>query len=64
MKGVWSLAKRALANCCRNGVEELVEDVIRSINGIRICNRKVRGCILQPGLPFVALLYCIIYAEI
>ena len=50
-EGVWSLAKRALANSCPNDVEELVEDVIGSINAIRISTRKLRGCILQSGLP-------------
>jgi hypothetical protein len=64
-EGVWSLAKRALANSCPNDVEELVEDVIGSINAIRTSTRKLRGCILQSGLPsFFALEYCIIYAEI
>jgi hypothetical protein len=52
-EGVWSLARRALANGCPNDVEELVEDVIRSINRIRISSRKLRGCILQSGLPFL-----------
>jgi hypothetical protein len=52
MKGVWSLAKRALANSCPNDVEELVEDVIRSINSIRASTQKLRGCILQSGLPY------------
>jgi transposase len=50
-EGVWSLAKRALANNCPNDVEELVEDVIGSINAIRTSTRKLRGCILQSGLP-------------
>jgi transposase len=50
-EGVWSLAKRALANGCPNDVEELVEDVIRSINGIRISTRKLRGCVVQSELP-------------
>ncbi len=50
-EGVWSLAKRALANSCPNDVEELVEDVIGSINGIRMSTQKLRGCILQSGLP-------------
>ncbi len=50
-EGVWSLAKRALANSCPNDVEELVEDVIGSINRIRISTQKLRGCILQSGLP-------------
>jgi transposase len=34
-EGVWSLAKRELANSCPNQVDELMEDIIRSINGIR-----------------------------
>ena len=50
-EGVWSLAKRALANSCPNDMEELVEDVIGSINGIRSSTQKLRGCILQSGLP-------------
>jgi len=49
-EGVWSLAKRILANSCPNDVEELVEHVIRSINGIRVSTQKLRGCILQSGL--------------
>src|SRR6266403_1556200 len=49
-EGVWSLAKRALANSCPNDVEELVEDVIGSINRIRVSTQKLRGCILQSGL--------------
>jgi hypothetical protein len=48
--GVWSLAKRALANSCPNDVEKLVEDVIDSINGIRMSTLKLRDCILQSGL--------------
>jgi putative transposase len=50
-EGFWSLAKRALANSCPNDVEELVEDVIGSINASRISTRKLRRCILQSGLP-------------
>jgi hypothetical protein len=34
-KGVWSLAKRELANSRPDHVDELMEDIIRSINGIR-----------------------------
>ena len=45
IQGVWSLAKRALANSCPNDVEEVVEDVIGSINGIRISTQKLRGCL-------------------
>jgi transposase len=50
-EGVWSLAKRVLANSCPNDVEELDEDVIYSINGIRASTQKLRGCIVQSELP-------------
>jgi hypothetical protein len=50
-EGVWSLAKHELANSCPKDVEELMEDVIRSINRIRASPEKLRGCILQSELP-------------
>jgi transposase len=50
-EGVWSQAKRALANSCPRDVEELVDDLLRSINGIRSSPEKLRGCILQSELP-------------
>ena len=50
-EGVWSLAKRELANSCPHDVDELMEDVIRSINGIRTSSEKLRGCIVQSELP-------------
>lgn len=50
-EGVWSLAKRALANSCPNDLEELVEDVIDSINNVRSSRQKLRGCIMQSELP-------------
>lgn len=50
-EGVWSLAKRVLANRCPDDVDELMEDVIRSINGIRTSPTKLRGCIVQSELP-------------
>ena len=50
-EGVWSLAKRELANSCPKDVDELMEDIIRSINGIRSSPAKLRGCILQSHLP-------------
>ena len=60
-EGVWSLAKRALANSCPNDVGELVEDVIGTINAIRTSTQKLRGCILQSGLPLFCtrLLHCL-----
>jgi hypothetical protein len=63
-EGVWSLAKRALADSCPNDVGELVEDVISTINAIRTSTQKLRGCILQSDCLFLALDYCIVYAEI
>jgi hypothetical protein len=51
MKEFWSLAKRALANRCPNDLEELVENVIESINGIRNSTPKLRGYIVQSELP-------------
>ena len=45
-EGVWSLA-----NSCPDGVDELMEDIIRSINGIRTSPTKLRGCIVQSELP-------------
>jgi transposase len=51
-EGVWSLAKRELANSCPKDVDALMENVIRAINGIRSSPTKLRGCILQSELPF------------
>jgi transposase len=51
-EGVWSSAKRKLANGSPNDVQELMDDVIRSIESIRRSPAKLRGCILQSGLPF------------
>jgi transposase len=49
--GVCSLAKGELANRCPKNVEALMQDVIRSIDGIRASKEKRRGCILQSELP-------------
>jgi transposase len=51
-EGVWSLAKRELANSCPNDVDELMENILRSIEGIRNSPQKMRGCIAQSELPF------------
>jgi len=62
-EGVWSLAKRALANSCPNDVEELVEDVIDSINGIRTSTQKpTRLHTAIRSALFFALVHCISYA--
>ena len=50
-EGVWGLAKRALANSCPDDVDELMEDIMHSINHIRSSPTKLRGCILQSELP-------------
>jgi len=50
-EGVWSLAKRELANSWPDNVDELMEDIIRSIGRIRTSPQKLRGCIAQSELP-------------
>ena len=50
-EGVWSEAKRALANSCPRDVHDLMDDILRSIDGIRSSPEKLRGCILQSELP-------------
>jgi len=50
-EGVWSLAKRELANGCPLDVNQLMDQVIGSINEIQTSPEKLRGCILQSDLP-------------
>ena len=50
-EGVWALAKRALANSCPDNADELMEDIIHSINSIRTSPAKLRGCVVQSELP-------------
>lgn len=50
-EGVWAQAKRELANSCPDNRDELMEDIMRSINGIRTSQAKLRGCIVQSDLP-------------
>ena len=50
-EGVWAQAKRELANSCPRDVDERMEDILRSIDGIRSSPQKLRGCILQSDLP-------------
>ncbi len=50
-EGVWSQAKRDLANGCPHDVHELMDDLVRSIEKIRKSPAKLRGCILQSELP-------------
>jgi putative transposase len=50
-EGVWSLAKRDLANGCPLDRDQLLNHVIRSINRVRNSPAKLRGCILESDLP-------------
>ena len=50
-EGVWSQAKQYLANSCPDNGDELLDDVIRSINRIGRSPTKLRGCIMQSDLP-------------
>ena len=51
-EGVWALAEQQLANSCPNDVDELMEDILGSIDGIRNSQEKLRGCIVHSELPF------------
>jgi hypothetical protein len=49
----------------RKNVDELMEDILRSIERIKASPKKLRGCILQSDLPsFFVLSHCSIYAPI
>ncbi len=50
-EGAWAQAKAQLANSCSRDVDDLTEDILRSIDGIRSSPEKLRGCILQSELP-------------
>jgi len=50
-EGVWSLAKRDLANGCPLDVDQLMESVIASVNRLRRSPGKLRSCILESDLP-------------
>lgn len=46
-EGVWSLAKRALANGQPAAVDELMDQIVDAIDSIGRSPQKLRGCILQ-----------------
>jgi transposase len=50
-EGVWTLAKRDLANSCPHTLEDLMEDIVRSIEGTRGSLSRLRGCVTQSDLP-------------
>jgi len=51
-EGVWSLAKRHLANACPLDGDQLMESVVASVNEVRRSPEKLRSCILQSDLPY------------
>ena len=50
-EGVWAQDKGKLANSCPRDVDELLEDILGPIDGIRSIPDKLRGCILQCESP-------------
>ena len=50
-EGVWAQAKRELANSCPKDIDELMEDILHSIDHIGASQQKLRACILQSDLP-------------
>lgn len=50
-EGVWSLTKRSMANGRPDDVEELISDLVDSMEGLRHSQKKLRGCISQSDLP-------------
>ena len=50
-EGVWSLAKRDVANGYPHDVHELMDALIRAIDRTRKSPARLRGCILQSELP-------------
>ena len=54
-EGVWHLAKHDLANGCPKDLDDLMEDLVRSIERTRTSSKQLRGCVLQSDLP----LFCV-----
>jgi putative transposase len=50
-EGVWCQAKRKLSNSCPKDIDKLMADIIRSIDGVKRSQKKLRGCIEQSELP-------------
>ncbi len=50
-EGVWSLAKRSLANGSPDDISQLVNDVMKTMDGIAVSKTRLRGCIEQSELP-------------
>jgi len=50
-EGVWSLAKRKLANGRPDNLNELLVQLLTTLRELRRTPRKLRGCIRQSDLP-------------
>jgi transposase len=50
-EGVWSLAKRELGNSRPENIDILINDLVKSLEGIRKSPRKLLGCIRHAALP-------------
>jgi hypothetical protein len=50
-EGVWSLAKRQPADDRPYDVDELMKDIIRTMERVRRSRTKLRGCVLRSELP-------------
>jgi transposase len=50
-EGVWSLAKRELANGRPDNVLDLIDDVFGALDRIASSSKKLRGCITHSELP-------------
>lgn len=51
-EGVWTWTKRELANTSPLDLDELIQEVIDSIEQLRGSQKNLRGCILQSELPY------------
>lgn len=50
-EGVWNWTKRELANTAPSDLDELIQQVIDSIEQLRGSQSRLRGCVLQSDLP-------------
>ena len=50
-EGIWSLAKRALANSRPDDILELVVEVTQTMDDLAVSRPKLRACIEHSGIP-------------
>jgi len=51
-EGVWSQAKRYLANTCPLDLDQLLQDVLDCLEHVRSSPPNLRACIVQSELPY------------